>query len=60
MTQYNIIPGGSAVFFSAIVALLVREQALIGHCVETKSVMQLPEPQSHNLALPSLETATKI
>ena len=46
-------------FFSAIVALVERAQALMGHWVETRSARQLPEPQSQSLALPSLETAAK-
>ena len=48
---------GSVVFFSPIAALVVMSQALIGHWVEAKSAMQLPEPQSHSLAVPSLDTA---
>lgn len=47
-------------FFSAIAALDARAQELIGHLSETKSVMQLPEPQSHSLPVPSLETAANM
>ena len=44
-------------FFSAMAVLLVRAQPLIGHSVVAKVAMQLPDPQSHSLAVPSLETA---
>ena len=46
-------------FFSAIIALVERAQALIGNWMETRSARQLPEPQSQSLALPSLDTAAK-
>ncbi len=54
-----LLPTGGVRLVSGNVSLAPKAQALMGDCPELKVARLDPEPQSHSLAVPSLETAGK-